>query len=157
MAQAVPADDPLFEELEFQLTAPVRLGGRLMDAGMGQYYWHGRLRTSVQSKCRRCLTEVPVEVDQLIEVLFTQDRDADDPAAYVIKADTRELDLSDAVREELILAVPEYVLCKEDCRGICPRCGADLNTGPCTCAPETDTRWSALQALRSELPDDEAE
>jgi len=157
VAQVVAADDPVFEQIEFQLMEPVRLSGRLMDAGMGQYYWHGGLRARVLSECRRCLTYVEVDVDQQVEVLFTEDRATDDPAAYVINRETKELDLSEAVREELILAVPEYVLCKDDCRGICPRCGTDLNTGPCECTPETDSRWSALQALRSQLPDDEAE
>ena len=157
VAQAVPADDPVFEQLEFQLAGPVHLGGRLMDAGIGQYYWHGTLRTRVKSECRRCLAATVIEVEQQVEALFTEDQATDDPAAYVINPTAKELDLGQAVREELILAVPEYALCKDDCRGLCPQCGADLNTGPCTCTPERDSRWSALQALRSELPDDEAE
>jgi uncharacterized protein len=157
VARAVPADDAVFEKLEFQLSEPVHLGGRLMDAGIGQYYWHGTLRTRVKAECRRCLTETEVEIDQQVEALFTEDQATDDPAAYVINPDAKELDLAEAVREELILAVPEYALCKDDCRGLCPRCGADLNAGPCTCTPETDRRWSMLQALRSELPDDEAD
>jgi uncharacterized protein len=59
------------------------------------------------------------------------------------------------IREELILAVPEYVLCREECRGLCPRCGKDLNEGPCACRPEPDPRWAALEALKHMGPDGE--
>ena len=46
---------------------------------------------------------------------------------------TRELDLRPSVREQWLLAVPSFVLCREDCKGLCPHCGADLNLGPCGC------------------------
>ena len=58
-----------------------------------------------------------------------------------------------AIRDELILAAPRYLQCRDDCRGLCPRCGQDLNAGPCGCAPEPDPRWSALYALRERLRD----
>jgi uncharacterized protein len=157
MAQAVPADDPVFEKLEFQLSEPVHLSGRLTDAGTGRYYWHGGLTTHVRAVCRRCLAEVEVAIEQPVEVLFTDDAAADDPAAYVIDPDAAELDSGQAVREELILAVPDYVLCSDGCKGLCPRCGTDLNTGTCQCKPETDMRWSALEKLRTGIPDEEAD
>jgi uncharacterized protein len=53
------------------------------------------------------------------------------------------------------LAVPEYSLCNEGCRGICPRCGTDLNTGSCSCEPESDPRWAGLDKLKATLPDEE--
>lgn len=154
MAQVVAPDDPAFEKLEFQLSEAVRLKGRLMDAGVGRYYWHGSMETRVKAVCRRCLADVQVDIAQPIELLFTDDETADDPAAYVIEPDTSELDPGEAVREELILAVPDYVLCRDDCRGICPTCGADLNSGPCGCQPHpVDSRWSGLETLRNELAD----
>jgi uncharacterized protein len=66
-----------------------------------------------------------------------------------------ELELGEMVREELILAVPPYVLCREDCRGLCPQCGNDLNEGPCSCSPEPDPRWAKLEALKQQRPDEE--
>ena len=51
-------------------------------------------------------------------------------------------------REEWLLAVPAFSLCREDCKGLCPRCGADLNERPCDCADTTDARWDALKAAR---------
>ena len=149
MAQVVSADDTLFDELEFQLSKDVHLHGRINEAGGGRYYWHGRLETEVRSPCRRCLVPVPVAIKHPIEVLFTEDEAADDPAAYVIPHKAVEIDPGEVVREELMLSVPDYVVCREDCKGICAGCGIDLNSGSCTCELELDQRWAALEALKS--------
>lgn len=149
MAQAVSAGDNLFESLEFELSEDVQLHGRLMEAGGGRYFWHGKLETRVVSPCRRCLVPVTVEVSHAVEVLFTEDEAADDPAAYSIPPKAMEIDTGEAVREELILSVPDYVLCGEECRGICAGCGTDLNSGSCECEPEPDHRWAALEALKA--------
>jgi uncharacterized protein len=149
MAQTVSADDALFEDLGFQLSQDVQLTGRLMEAGSGRYYWNGRLETQVSSPCRRCLVQVAVDVSHSIEVLFTEDESADDPAAYVLPPKAMGLDPGDAVREELILSVPRYVVCSEDCRGICAACGTDLNSESCTCEPEPDHRWAVLESLKT--------
>jgi len=89
-----------------------------------------------------------------VEALFTDDELADDPSARVIERQATVLDLSETVREELILSVPEYVLCRDDCRGLCPGCGQDLNVGSSACRPSTDPRWGPLEGLRHLLPDD---
>ena len=149
MAQAISADDTLFEGFEFQLSRNVHLSGRLMEAGGGRYYWHGRLETQIISPCRRCLVPATVDVSHAVEVLFTEDATAEDPAAYAIPPKTMEIDPGDAVREELILSVPNYVLCSEDCRGICAGCGTDLNSGSCSCEPESDHRWAVLESLKT--------
>src|SRR6185436_6751772 len=101
------------------------------------------------AQCRRCLAPVTVPVETKIGALFAQDPDAmEDPDSYPLAPDATEIDLTPAVREELILAVPRYVLCRQDCRGLCPRCGHDLNIGPCDCPPPPDPRWDALEALK---------
>ena len=87
-------------------------------------------------------------------MLFTGDARTDDPAAWVIEPQAVELDLRPTIREELILSAPAYLLCREDCRGLCPGCGQDLNRGSCTCPSSRDPRWAALEALRDRLPDD---
>jgi uncharacterized protein len=95
---------------------------------------------------------VPVETN--VEALFTQEPDAlDDPDCYPLPPDAREVDLTPAVREKMILAAPRYVVCRDDCRGLCPRCGHDLNAGPCGCPPATDLRWQALASLKGKLRD----
>lgn len=144
--------DPALEGLEATFTAPVVVAGRLQGTGEGRFYWHASLRTVVQGECRRCLVPVSVPVAADIGALFTQDPEAlEDPDSYPLAPDATEIDLVPALREELILAVPRYALCREDCRGLCPRCGQDLNAGPCGCAPAADPRWRGLAALKDKL------
>jgi uncharacterized protein len=153
-AGALAPDDPLFEGLDFTLGEPVRVRGEIAAAGPDQYFWRGELATRVHGECRRCLALVDADVTAAIGVLFTEDAQADDPAAWVIEPHAVELDLRPTIREELILSVPAYLLCREDCRGLCPGCGQDLNLGSCTCPPSRDPRWGALGALRDRLPED---
>jgi uncharacterized protein len=148
------ATDPLFAGLNFVLAGPVRVAGRLQAPGEGRFYWHATLAARVTESCRRCLEQVVVSVEADVRALFTQDPDAlEDADSYPLAPDATEIDLAPAVREELVLAVPQYVLCREDCRGLCPRCGQDLNAGPCGCAPPADPRWRALAALKGKLRD----
>jgi len=148
----IPVTDPLFEGLDFTLAEPVHVAGRLEDVGDGRFYWHGTLATTAAASCRRCLEPVTAPIRAEVRALFTQDPDAlDDPDSYPLATDATEIDLTAAVREELILAAPHYVLCREDCRGLCPRCGKDLNAGPCDCAPAPDPRWAALAAVKAKL------
>ncbi|MBI3981405.1 MAG: DUF177 domain-containing protein [Gemmatimonadetes bacterium] len=151
----VKPDDPALHDVGFALAEPVRVSGRLSAAGPGQFYWSARLVTSIAASCRRCLKDITVAVEAPLDVLFTEHADSDDPSARVIPARTTAVDLGEPIREELILAVPEFAVCRDDCRGLCPRCGKDLNSGPCSCAPEPEARWAALEALRSALPPDE--
>jgi len=154
-AAIVEADDPLLDDLDFELSEPLAVRGRLMDSGPGRYYWKGTLETVVAAACRRCLGPVSVSVAADIEVLFTAEDPGDDPATYQIEQGSAELVLDDMVREELLLAVPEYVLCREDCAGLCAQCGKDLNEGPCSCVPAPDPRWDGLRALEQREPDNE--
>jgi uncharacterized protein len=155
LSGAIPTDEAIFEDLNFELAAPVRVTGRLSSAGPGRYYWRGGIQATVQTECRRCLAAVQRNVDQEVDVLFTDEQDASDPSEYVIPERSPVLELGEAVREELILAVPEYILCRNDCAGICPQCGADLNPGACECDRPPDSRWAALEALKTTQPEDE--
>jgi uncharacterized protein len=144
--------DPLLEGLDVALGAPVVVTGRLQATGEGRFYWHGTLRTVVTGECRRCLTPVAAAVTADADALFTRDPEArEDPDAYPLAPDATEVDLAPAVREEVLLAVPRFLLCREDCRGLCPRCGQDLNAGPCGCAPAADPRWRVLETLKDKL------
>jgi uncharacterized protein len=151
----VPLADRALADLPIAPVRPVVVTGRLMASGPGSYYWEGRVRTEVQVDCRRCLTSFTAEVADEVRLLFTEDDECDDPAAVVIPPRATELELAEVIREALILALPEFPLCREDCRGLCPRCGADLNDGPCACRPETDPRWAALRAHPTRPTDDE--
>jgi uncharacterized protein len=74
----------------------------------------------------------PLDAD--VEVLFSANAEsADDPAVYPVPAPITRVDVRLAVREEVALAKSAYPLCREDCAGLCPRCGVNLNAGPCRC------------------------
>jgi len=144
--------DPVWEAEDTRPAGDgVRVTGRLSAAGQGRFYLSGQLEGSAVAECRRCLNDVTVEVSGDVQLLFAESGvdDAEEADVYPIPAGARELDLRSAVREEWLLAVPAFALCREDCQGLCVTCGADRNTGACTCAPLTDPRWSGLRDLRA--------
>jgi len=147
-AAEIAADDPLVVGAGVALASPLVVSGRLGPAGEGKYYWQARLKTVVRAECRRCLTPVRVPLSQSLGLVFVTEGEAGEEDAYVVPRRATAIDLTQAVREELMLAVPQFVECRDDCRGLCPRCGADLNAGPCGCQPDVDPRWAALTKLR---------
>ena len=80
----------------------------------------------------------------------TDDAEAEDPDVFALSAGAHQVDLRPAIREQWLLSAPTFALCRQDCKGFCARCGADLNAGACTCEPEVDSRWEALRKLRGE-------
>ena len=105
----------------------------------------GHVGATWAGECRRCLTPVRERVDVVVEELYQ--RTLEDPDAYPIAND--QIDLVPMVRENVLVALPVGPLCRPDCPGMCPHCGADLAEGPCGCSvPTGDPRWSALDALR---------
>jgi uncharacterized protein len=144
-------DDPVWEAGDARPPAGVHATGRLSKAGPGRYYWSGHIDGTAALQCRRCLADVSLDVRDDVHVLFVEDGDqevADDPDAYQLPPRALNVDLRAAVREQWLLAAPAFALCREDCQGLCPRCGADWNAGACGCAPETDRRWEALRTVR---------
>lgn len=128
--------DPAFEGLGLELDGPVQVTGQLQATSGGEYLWRGHIHGVVQGECRRCLTDVADAVDVDVDAaVFTTDPDAaDDPDFYPLPERAATVNVADVVREELALAVQSHLLlCREDCAGLCPRCGADLNAGPCRC------------------------
>lgn len=112
---------------------------------------HGAVEADWQGTCRRCLRSTGGRQVSEVEELYQQE--LTDPDAFEIVGE--QLDLVPAVREALVLDLPTAPLCRSDCAGLCPTCGADLNEGPCGCPPpEVDDRWQALDALRDLLPED---
>ncbi len=96
--------------------------------------------------CDRCAADFSRTFSISLEhVLVTELNDEDNDDFIVI--DAFRYDLEPLVREDILLSLPLKVLCREDCAGICHRCGKDLNDGPCDCGREYDSRWDALQQL----------
>jgi uncharacterized protein len=68
-----------------------------------------------------------------------------------------QIDLDELVLEQLELSLPSRVLCREECRGLCPQCGADLNVEQCDCKPQIDPRWRALADLKAGMEEQNKE
>lgn len=106
---------------------------------------HGTIHTKGMYTCSRCLT--PVSVDRnatLSEVYGTEAELPDDVLPY----NGEYIDLTETIRETLILSEPMKVLCRPDCKGLCPQCGANLNEGPCSCPTDRiDPRLAVLGDL----------
>jgi len=114
----------------------------------------GTVRATIVQECRRCLEPVrsPVAAELTMVFVPSDFPDAeDDGDVRLFKGNAAELDLGQPVREELVLAIEPYVVCDPECRGLCPRCGANRNTETCACTvAESDPRWDALRALKEE-------
>ena len=144
--------DPVWEADDVAPALPgVTVSGRLSGAGHGRFYFSGELEGAAVTPCRRCLREVLSSIEEEVNFLFAESgmEEADEDDVFPISSGSRELDLSPAVREAWLLAVPQFALCMDDCKGLCPTCGADRNTGECTCSPVADPRWAGLRELRS--------
>jgi len=111
----------------------------------------GPVSGEVRCRCARCLTEfdAPVEVD-VCELYASAGHLEEDEDVYRVSGE--EVDLEPMLRDELTLALPLNPLCRDDCKGMCARCGRELNDGACNCTEDTsDPRWAALDEVRAKL------
>lgn len=119
-----------------------------------------RVRASLHGEfellCARCLTPVPTPLEASFDLIFRPGGIDAEVGEHAISEDETEigyyeksgLPLEDVVREQVLLTLPGRVLCREDCKGLCPRCGADRNADDCGCEQTaTDPRWQALAGL----------
>jgi len=117
--------------------------GGVMVTGAVQAPWRGL--------CRRCAEQVGGTLRIALRERFTEPGarhgDPEDDEAYPIVDDA--LDLRPMVRDAVALELPLAPLCREQCRGLCPQCGTDLNEGSCDCVAPLDPRWANLDVLRS--------
>ena len=146
--EQVSPDDPMWEGSGVTLAGPLDVDLTARQVGDGVFV-RGRLRTTVRQACRRCLASVEQPVDDTVDMLFDtlgEDEEEAGGEVYPLPARGDTLDLRDAVREQLLLRAPEFVLCREECRWLCPTCGTDLNQGECDCAPvKAESPWDALK------------
>jgi uncharacterized protein len=119
-------------------------------------HWQG----SFEAPCARCLEPVRHALGGDFDLLFRPlgadagpaDRSLAAPDTEIGYYQEEGLVLEDVLREQVLLSLPARTLCRQDCKGLCPRCGRNLNSEPCTCEESpADARWSALSDLRSRL------
>lgn len=151
---------------EWLATTCPDLGARPADAGLAlrgrlsrtgeDYLLMGRLAGALETTCARCLEPARVSVDAQLAVTFVptnldEEDDEIDEADDVIAFGGNEIDLSDEIRDEILLALPLQPLCSEACRGLCPICGGNRNAVACECEAEqrqAASRFAALGKLK---------
>jgi uncharacterized protein len=120
----------------------------------------GELSTRLQISCARCLEPVDQVVARSFDLLYrpqgvdarTEELSVTDVEAEISYYRGEGLELEDVLREQILLALPLKTICTENCRGLCPHCGKNLNLEQCSCAePLEDERWSALKDIRKKL------
>ena len=114
----------------------------------------GTLRTEITVTCSRCLRSCPLALTLDVEEEYYPTTDVLTgaplplPDGYFTIDEHHILDLAEAIRQYAVLAIPMKPLCQENCTGLCPTCGHNLNLGPCDCPQqEIDPRWSGLLKL----------
>jgi uncharacterized protein len=138
------------------LTEPATVTGKVRLTG-NEVFVNGHVETRARVECDRCLqpVETPVDADFELEYITGSEYESGNVAELteaemsVAVFDGKVIDVDEIVKEQVVLAVPTRMLCREDCKGICPECGTDRNTGDCSCTTEDiDPRWAALKNLK---------
>ena len=139
-----------------RILEPIRIFGQLKK-GIVQVDIEGEIEANIEMECSRCLSpiesllEIPYKVGYITEEHYTKEKERElhgDELELAIY-DGEKIDLTELAAEQILLNVPTQFFCQENCQGLCPKCGANLNTNSCSCeTKEIDPRWSALKKLK---------
>ena len=133
------------------ITRPVVAAGTVTNHA-GALELRGTARSLLDLACDRCGKEFSREKAVPLDCLLADELE-DEENDEIVLLEGSEVDLDELVTTAFVLAMDTKNLCSEDCKGLCAKCGADLNLGPCGCRPEVDPRLAAL----AQLLDDETE
>ena len=126
---------------------PVRAEGSVRNVA-GVLVLQATVSTTLHATCDRCAAEFQREVSYPVEAVLTrelEDEDAADEWTFLLDNDSADLD--EILTTAFVLNMDSKLLCRPDCKGLCCRCGKNLNDGPCGCRPETDPRLAVLGQL----------
>jgi len=146
--EAIPSD----LGLQDGFTEPVRVETDLERTGR-QFFLEASFQAPGVFTCDRCLEQFTTQLTGSFKILYVPESSSspaigDSSEVQTIPADAQVITLDDDLRQFLELAIPKKLLCRQDCRGLCPTCGTNLNTGSCSCdAGAIDSRWEALKKL----------
>lgn len=136
-----------FSGERYTLEKPLKVNGTFSNNGKALVLTadvEGEMRT----RCARCLDDIIVDAGFSVEESFVQSESKVPEDDDIIVFDGYTIELDDVIKDNLIMNIKGRYLCDEDCKGLCPQCGADLNDGECGCSREfIDPRWSGLADL----------
>ncbi len=133
--------------VSYPVSEPVKAEGTIRNTA-GVLVMTGEITTCIHGICDRCADPFDREVSFPIDVvLVTEMANEENEDEWVFPLEGDSADLDDIVRTVFVLNLDSKLLCKEDCRGLCHRCGKNLNDGPCSCQKELDPRFAALKQL----------
>ena len=133
--------------VSYPVSEPVLAQGTVRNTA-GVLMMEGQVRTTIHGICDRCAGSYDREVTFPIDVvLVTELANEENEDEWVFPLEGDSADLDDIVRTVFVLNLDSKLLCKEDCKGLCPKCGKNLNDGPCNCQKELDPRFAALKQL----------
>ena len=133
--------------VSYPVSEPVLAQGTVRNTA-GVLMMEGQVRTTIHGICDRCAGSFDREVTFPIDVvLVTELANEENEDEWVFPLEGDSADLDDIVRTVFVLNLDSKLLCKEDCKGLCPKCGKNLNDGPCNCQKELDPRFAALEQL----------
>ena len=131
----------------YPLAEPVCMAGQVRNTA-GVLVMTGELTTRLHAVCDRCAKAYEQELVIPLEAVLVKGEAADDfENPWTFELDGDQADLDEILTTAIVLNMDSKFLCSEDCKGLCSRCGADLNLGPCRCKPELDPRLAVLQKL----------
>jgi len=126
---------------DIQVNSPVKVKGRITNAG-GKLLLAGRIYADLNLKCSRCLESFNYNFESDFEEELSNNSDDEDVVHF--EGDT--IELTDIIVNNILLYLPMKVVCREDCKGLCPLCGNNLNIGRCSCTGESlDPRLEVLK------------
>jgi uncharacterized protein len=146
------SDDDLF-----RVVSPVMLSFDVDRQEPGRFRVAGRVTGEVELECSRCLEPFRMPLGSDFDLRYVPrtenvgegEREVEEDDLTTAFYDDEQIDLAHLVMEQFHLALPMKPLCKDDCKGLCPECGTNLNTGSCNCNPAwEDPRLAALKALK---------
>jgi len=144
-------------EYGFELEEPPLVDGRVTRAGLDMRL-RGEIKARISAPCDRCLKEITIPIEIPFDLFYAPaDPGEGRPGEHELRQrdldfavyEKDQIDLDGMVLEQLELSLPSRVLCREECRGLCPQCGADLNVEQCDCKTPPDPRWQALADLKT--------
>ena len=147
--EAATADVELQDNEQF--SHPIRLSFDCNKIG-DEIFVALKTNTVVDLICDVCLEPFSMKLNESVDILLAKDqelveREEDD--VYLIPDSTNEIDITDSIKQTLLLAIPLKKVCRSGCKGLCPICGANLNENPCACErKKTDPRWDALKGIK---------